>query len=276
MSPISSTGPVQGQTGYAGAQVSRSLTSREEMNADVTIKTREGDLVTLSANSFNQMDAHSYDSQGVLATDKGIVAVAHHGREITLSTGESFSFTVQGDLNEEELADIEAILLGVDEVMGEMTGDDMEGAMARAVELGMKQFDSVAAYSADLSHVRAYSQTSVQSTMAQSAAASSTMAAPGADLPELASDALDAGKELLNRLLEGLGEQKPHVLERSRNPLDALFDKYMADANALLPDSQGDEPSILQQDIDALHREVTSLINDRVQDAFGRALDQMV
>ncbi|MCG8532585.1 MAG: hypothetical protein MI749_18255 [Desulfovibrionales bacterium] len=259
MSSIPSTGPVQGQTGFQGAQVSRSLTTREETNAEVTIQTREGDLVTLSANSFNRMDAHSYDSHGVVATDQGRLAVSRHEREITLATGESFSFTVQGDLNEEELADIESILLGVDGVMDEMTDDDMAGAMARAVELGMTRFDSVAAYSADLSHVRTYSNTTqVSASTAQKATAPADNLAP---------EALDTGRQLLAQLLKDLDEQKPHVLEKSRTPLDSLFDKYMADAGENIP---------ARQDIDALHGEMTSFINDRVQDAFGKALDQMV
>ncbi|MBU2431175.1 MAG: hypothetical protein KKH99_10820, partial [Proteobacteria bacterium] len=114
----------------------QSLSVSEHMKAGLTIKTKEGDLVTLSSSSYARMDSYLYDSKGALKTETGTVAVSQNIREITLASGERFAFSVSGDLNEEELADIENIVKGIDDIISQMAEGDMEGAVADARAMG--------------------------------------------------------------------------------------------------------------------------------------------
>ncbi len=99
-----------------------------------------------------------YDSKGVLQTDSGRAMVSQNIREITLTSGEIFTFSVTGDLSEEELGDIEAIVKEIDEIISQMTRGDMEGAVSQALSMG--GYDSVSMYAADITYQRSYAMTS--------------------------------------------------------------------------------------------------------------------
>ncbi len=276
MTSINTQGPVvpQRSDGFSGAQVShgQQINARESMDAGITIQTREGDLVTLNASSFAEFNSREYNSQGVVASGDGIMAASSQFREITLSTGEQFSFSVQGELSEEELADIEAIVKGVDEIIAEMSAQDMEGAMAGAVELTMQRFDTVAAYSADLSHERSYTMTRADSVHAYTAMAQGNDAPQGPSLLQGGNSPrelgpVEEGSRLLERLLEQLEAQEDQALEKARNPLDKLFEHFKA------PARQEQDPRGLL-DLNALQDQVNNFIQERVQNAFGQALDR--
>lgn len=152
-----------GQNALSDAQFSsyvrkQSLNAYESLDAGLTIKTKEGDLVTLTSNTFSEFDAFSYDSKGVIQTESGKAVATQNQREITLTSGESFSFSVVGNLSESELEDIEAIVAGIDEVMSQMVEGDMDDAVAAALSMG--GYDSVSMYSADISYQKSYSMTS--------------------------------------------------------------------------------------------------------------------
>ncbi len=152
-------GSSQQQKSLSDAQFSsyvrkQSLSAQESLNAGLTIKTKEGDLVTLTSNSYAQLDAFQYNNRGVLETDTGKAMVSQNHREITLTTGESFSFSVVGDLSEAELEDIEAIVKGIDEIISEMAEGDMDDAVATALSMG--GYDTVSMYSADITYEKSY------------------------------------------------------------------------------------------------------------------------
>jgi hypothetical protein len=136
----------------------QSFSAYESLDAGLTIKTNEGDLVTLSSNTFSKLDTSLYNSKGVLQTDAGKVMVTQNQRQITLASGESFTFSVEGNLSEEELKDVEAIVKGIDEVISEMAEGDMEDAVDAALSMG--GYDSIAAYSADITYEKSYSMAS--------------------------------------------------------------------------------------------------------------------
>ena len=73
-------------------------------------------------------------------------------REITLASGQSFSFTVDGNLNEDELEDIEAILKGLDGIMSEMRQGDTSGVLDKVMEMG--RLNSVSSFVADITYQR--------------------------------------------------------------------------------------------------------------------------
>ena len=136
----------------------QSISAYESLDAGLTIQTKEGDLVTLSSNTYAALDAHMYNSKGILQTESGTAMVTQNSREITLTSGESFSFSVVGDLSEDELADIEAIVKGIDEIISEMAAGDMDDAVNKALSMG--GYDTVSMYAADISYQRSYQMTS--------------------------------------------------------------------------------------------------------------------
>ncbi|MDD9302530.1 MAG: hypothetical protein HUK40_09390 [Desulfobacter sp.] len=123
-----------------------SLNSYESLDAGLTIKTREGDVVTLSSSRFSEINAREYSREGEITSQNGQSLSKYNLREITLTTGEMFSFSVEGDLSEAELADIESIVAGVDSIIGEMATGDMDDAISKAMAMG--SYDSVSSYEA--------------------------------------------------------------------------------------------------------------------------------
>ena len=141
----------------------QSFRSHESFATGLVLQTKEGDQVTLSSSSFSQMNALTYDSKGVVQTESEISVVSQSQREITLASGESFSFTVEGELDEAELEDIEAIVKGLDGVMSEMSQGDTSGALNKVMEMG--SFNSVSSFAADITYQRSYEiRTEVTST----------------------------------------------------------------------------------------------------------------
>jgi len=154
LSPRQNTLPDAQYSSYVRKQ---SFHAYESLDAGLTIKTKEGDLVTLTSSSTAELDAFMYDSKGVLQTDSGKAMVSQNIREITLTSGESFTFSVVGDLSEEELGDIEAIVKGIDEVISQMVQGDMDAAVSQALSMG--GYDSVSMYAADITYQRSVSMT---------------------------------------------------------------------------------------------------------------------
>ncbi len=132
----------------------QSLSASESLDAGLTIKTREGDLVTLTANTYSGLDASMYNSKGVIQTDSGTAMVTQNQREITLTSGERFSFSVAGDLSEEELEDINSIVKDMDEIISQMAQGNMDDAVAKALSMG--DYDTVSVYSAEIAYKKSY------------------------------------------------------------------------------------------------------------------------
>ncbi len=165
--PSIAAGSSQQQNALSDAQFSsyvrkQSLNIQESLDAGLTIKTKEGDFVTLTSNSYAQLDSFQYNSKGVLETDTGTAMVSQNHREITLTTGESFSFSVVGDLSEDELEDIGAIVKGIDGIISEMAEGDMDDAVDKALSMG--GYDTVSMYSADITYKKSYEMVSETST----------------------------------------------------------------------------------------------------------------
>ncbi len=136
----------------------QSLNTRESLDTGLVIHTKDGDQVTLTSSSFSQLDAFMYDSKGVVQTESGTALFGQNQRQISLASGQDFSFSVEGDLSEDELADIDALLKGLDGVISDMMSGDMSGAMANALSLG--EFDTVSSFAADISYQYSYQMTS--------------------------------------------------------------------------------------------------------------------
>mgnify|MGYP001765831212 FL=1 len=208
------------------------VNSYSSLGAGLTIQTREGDVVTLSATQDSQLEAYEYSSRGIISNKDGYAAASYNVREITLSTGETFSFTVEGDLNEEELEDIESIITGVDNIIGEMMDGDMMDAVSEAMRMGY--YDSISSYEADITVTSGYAMYSQEQTATTGALGQDLAAAYLEDYDDAVTDdgestlmARNLATSFMDRLSELLEKQQEESLARAREPLSSLFDHYL-------------------------------------------------
>lgn len=246
---------------FSGSSRKVSANAYESLDTGLTIKTREGDVVTLSSNSFSEFNASEYTSKGKIQADSGNAAMSRHTREITLATGQQFSFSVQGDLNEQELADIEAIVKGVDGIAAEMVHGDMGKAIEKA--MSMESYDSVSMYSADISYQQGYA-------VSQETSSSSQGTVPNL-LPDTgAVDAPDYVAQLVDQIAQFLQKQDEKLLAKAQQPLSALFDQLLKNQET------ADETQAPAYDtLKSAGEQLDQIINDMLKNAFGTLFDQM-
>ena len=208
------------------------VNSYSSLGAGLTIQTREGDVVTLSTTQDSQLEAYEYSSRGIISNKDGYAAASYNVREITLSTGETFSFTVEGDLNEEELEDIESIITGVDNIIGEMMEGDMMDAVSEAMRMGY--YDSISSYEADITVTSGYAMYSQEQTATTGALGQDLAAAYLEDYDDAGTDAggttrtaRNLANSFMDRLSALLEKQQEESLARAREPLSSLFDHYL-------------------------------------------------
>lgn len=239
---------------YSSQVKEQSLSFYESLEAGLTIETKEGDVVSLSSSSYAGLDAYMYDSSGVLQSSSGEVSASQNVREITLATGESFSFTVTGDLSEEELSDIEAIVLGIDQIIAEVAEGDMDDAVAKALAMG--DYDTVSMYSADISYQRAY------------AARSEVQTQEGAVPGYFRSQAQNRHRnENAYRLFEKMAEEVEKYdakqLEKAQKPLDKLFAHYLEKES-----NDSDEAAPRYREMETARNRVMEMIEEMTRDMF--------
>jgi len=240
-------------TNTASSSNELSVASYSSLDAGLTIQTREGDMVTLSTSQYSELEAYEYSSRGVVSNEDGYAAASYNVREITLTTGETFSFTVEGDLNEEELEDIESILTGVDNIIGEMMDGDLQGAVSQAMRMGY--YDSIFSYEADITVKSGYAMYSEERATTTGALGQDLAAAYLEDADETGTDLNDGetahkvgnlGTPLMDQLSELLEKQKEESLARAREPLSSMFDHYLETQEANdASDAQADEEGAL-------------------------------
>ncbi len=267
ISDNSSPGLLQNRGNLQNAQFSshsrkQTVNAYESLDTGLTIQTREGDIVTLSSNSFSELNASEYNSRGEIRTDFGNALVTQHTREITLTTGEQFSFSVQGDLNEQELADIEAIVRGVDGIVAEVMEGDMDEAIEKAMSMG--NYSSVSMYSADISYERSYAVTQETSSISHGPLPNSVQDAGISNTPKHVA-------HLVDKMAKFLEKQEEKLLAKAQQPLSALFDQLMKNK------ADTEEQKIPVYDaLKIAGEQLDQIINDRLKKIFETTLDGFV
>lgn len=276
------------------------VNSYSSLDAGLTIQTREGDVVTLSTTQDSQLEAYEYSSRGIISNKDGYAAASYNVREITLSTGETFSFTVEGDLNEEELEDIESIITGVDNIIGEMMDGDMMDAVSEAMRMGY--YDSISSYEADITVTSGYAMYSQEQTATTGALGQDLAAAyledyddAGTDDGETTRMARNLATSFMDRLSALLEKQQEESLARAREPLSSLFDHYLetqkaneaseaqaGEDEALVDESQTDKgradkskPSFSNL-LEMAAQAVDRTISDMLKKAFDNSLKSFI
>lgn len=277
-------------TSTASRSSELSVNSYSSLDAGLTIQTREGDVVTLSASQYSELDAYEYSSQGVVSNEDGYAAASYNVREITLSTGEAFTFTVEGDLSEEELEDIESIITGVDGIIGEMMAGDLQEAVSQAMRIG--SYDTISSYEADITVQYGYAMYSEEQTATTGALGQDLAAAYLEDSDDTGTTRTVGNPEssLMDQLAELLEKQQEEALVRAREPLSSLFDHYLetqeaneadeAEANeedAVVDEGQADDTATSFSDLlEIAARAVDRTIADMVKNAFDNTLKSLI
>lgn len=274
------------------------VNSYSSLDAGLTIQTREGDVVSLSTSQYSDLEAYEYSSQGVIRNEDGYAAASYNVREITLSTGETFTFTVEGDLSEEELEDIESIITGVDGIIGEMMDGDLQDAVSQAMSMGY--YDTISSYEADITVQYGYAMYSQEQT--------STTGALGQELAQAYLEdsddtSIDDGKTspaignletpLTDQLTKLLEQQRENALALAREPLSSLFDHYLETQEALeaneTDQAQGEKGDALVEEngtkdtvtsfsdlLEIAAQAVDRTIADMVKSAFENTLKSVI
>lgn len=220
----------------AGYVKEQSFKSHENLDTDLVIHTKEGDRVTLTSNSYSRMDAYTYDSKGMAQTESGTAAFSNSYREISLASGKSFSFTIEGDLNDDELKDLDNMLKGLDGIISDVTTGDMDEAVKGA--LGLGGYDSFSAFSVDINY-----QQYVEVTSTMAATSTETQR-----IPENSNGTENGQNPTLSQLFEG---EEPHSKNK---PMFLDFDKLFGKIIAQLDDHDEETVGFAKKPINSLFK----------------------
>lgn len=137
------------QTSQGGLDPQYGVNTRTKARAELEITTAEGDRVTLLSQSKLRAAYAGYDSQGKLTGTESSVSTNIY----QIVTTNNVAIAVEGNLNEEELADIRNLLQSVEDIfMNFISGDGtMEESLAASLSLDsmktLSHFDAELKYS---------------------------------------------------------------------------------------------------------------------------------
>lgn len=119
----------------------QSLVTNKSQAVDIQVQTQEGDTVTIS---FNQA---SSASQSSLYVEQGNSQLSIYQQNTSFQS--SFSLNIEGDLNEDELQSLSALLDKMSEVSDEFFNGNVKTAFEHAQKVGFDT-EQIAAFSLDL------------------------------------------------------------------------------------------------------------------------------
>jgi hypothetical protein len=126
----------------------RQIDTRTQVSADLTVVTVEGDRVTLAADSALQASYTSYDARGRVRGQ----SLNIHAEALAATAADRIAVTVEGNLNEQELADIQHLLSSIEGI----ATDFFAGAPAQELvqTLDLRDFSALASFNAtwELTH----------------------------------------------------------------------------------------------------------------------------
>ncbi|MCP3898954.1 MAG: hypothetical protein GY707_04370 [Desulfobacteraceae bacterium] len=180
----------------------------ENISTNLSIKTAQGDIVQLSTNSFYDFKSLLYDKKGQVYSDAGLITNRESYRQMTLASGESFTFSVTGHLNAQELDDIETIVQQIDTIISDMKNGDMGNALKKALDMG--GYDSISKFSANLSVKKSYSMVTekIQNRIA-----------------EVEEDLIKKARQPISQLVNHHFKELLDKQEKSSNPINVFLEQ---------------------------------------------------
>jgi hypothetical protein len=127
----------------------------QSQTADITIVTAEGDTVTLSSSKSAELSFATYNAQGQVGGSSGTIS----GMSAEVHRTSDFSISVDGDLNKEELKEVQSAIRTIQKAANDVLKGNDEKAAARTAKLS--DLDQIASINADLEFNREVSVTQV-------------------------------------------------------------------------------------------------------------------
>ena len=132
---LSSLTPFGLKTQQFQAQAQTSTTS------NFSFTTSEGDRVSLSRGSESQFSFESYNFQGLTEGQ----TIDFRSQQLSTSTRSDFSLLIEGDLNEQELADIQSFIQSSKNILQDVVAGNGENATEET--LSLRELDSLSSAS---------------------------------------------------------------------------------------------------------------------------------
>ena len=108
------------------------IEAQTKTKAVLSLVTAEGDTVTISAKSYFRAKLTTYDFLG----QKGDSLVSRHAENFRATAKNSFDIKVKGDLNAEELADIQTLLEKFEDMANEFFSGSIDTGFADVLDTG--------------------------------------------------------------------------------------------------------------------------------------------
>ncbi|MGE5342805.1 MAG: hypothetical protein ACM3SY_15130 [Candidatus Omnitrophota bacterium] len=192
------------------------LEAQRKETQDITLTTKEGDVVTISALSQTKSSYMAFDYAAML---KGKASSAHE-EKMTSSSQNEFAMTVNGELNDEELADIRKVIGDMDGIMKELIDGDMKAVMDDALKI-IDDTDTISGIDAVLEFHQSVS-------MKQQYNAQVTGSLNGDGKEWKGNDAFSKMVANITKQLKEVIAQSSVDPEKLKQPVDALFKEMMA------------------------------------------------
>jgi len=147
---------------FQSLQAERTAKS-ESKEVGMKLKTKEGDIVTLSLSSNFESELNTYSS-----IQKNNHNIKKNGTSQNLEFSSEYEISVEGDLNKEELKDLNKAIRKLDKTMKSMAEGDMGKALHKAMSIG--NLNSVDSFETNLSYLKTEEYNYHQQSVYQSAA----------------------------------------------------------------------------------------------------------
>ena len=156
------------------------------------------------------------------------------------ASGKSFSFAVEGDLDQNELKDLSTMLRGIDKIVSEVVSGDMDGAVNKAQKL--TGYDSFSAYSVDISYEAYYAASSSTAAMASESSGQYLPEQDGEnkELAPPSAPQFPSFDNFFGSLMEELNKYGEDLLASAKNPLNQLFKHHLGELEDDTPSSVAD------------------------------------
>lgn len=210
-----------------GDRQSLNQLSARQKKTIISLTTAEGDKVTLSSNSAAALAISSQSNNNSLTTGQTFSVAAMHQEELT--------FSVQGDLNDEELADIAALYNDLANIASSFYSGDYAGAMTGAMSIG--DMGSISQLNASFSY-QEISASQLTSHHVMPTATAADLQQAFADLPTTKlfprapgndpKDVLKAQWQQIENFLDQQEQQPPATIPPTENQATAKEDKNPA------------------------------------------------
>ena len=142
------------QVSQFGVGASQSLTYSREDVAELNFTTKDGDEVTIS---FEDIQRYSEQREAFIAAQSSLSGegeeasiAAYAGQSYEFFESNRFSFSVKGELDEEELKDLSELVEKTAGVVDEFFNGDVEAAFKQASEVGLED-SQIVGFSMELS-----------------------------------------------------------------------------------------------------------------------------